>query len=568
MENAISCRGCGVDLTGSEADCPTCGLDDPGAVGIEPTTVRTLHSGDLLEGKWKLERKLGQGGMGAVYQARDLSLDRTVAIKLLSASLCGQPALVSRFEREARLMARLDHPNIVPVHAVGKTLNQPFIVMKYLEGVTLTEYRKEHGGKLSPEAALPIVRQVCKGLDAIHAQGFIHRDIKPGNIFVAPNGHVTILDFGIARDPTSQDRTQAGMLVGTPAYMSPEQVMGKDTIDSRSDLYAFGVVLYELLTGSVPFEGASDFSVMLAHRSTPAPRADLRCVDVPVEIAQVIERVLSKAPEGRYDRAGQLFSAFKDAIAGVAVSQGRRDLTRRERSTPAPAQTDQTRFSPLTDDEVDPSAASRQGIATRQDVPRVVVPASPPLRPAPRPRDASSAAGLARLGGWQLWAPIAGAVAVSLLLFLFFRPGKHSADLERAVAKVTALPEAAPLVPTVPPVKVVATVMVPTVTVVPETERKPGTVDPDRRTRVTRAPPIRSRTEREGTLNVVTTFQGSPRWASLTVDGRNQNSTPCSLKLKPGLHRIRISQKGFAVFEAEIPIASGLNPPLKVELKK
>ena len=188
-------------------------------------------------------------GMGTVFIAHDSELDREVAVKMLAATLVNDAEVVERFEREAKLTASLDHPNIVPIYDVGRSETRPFIVMKLLQGDTLAGVLRQKGGFTSDET-LKLMKQLAAGLDYIHQRGFIHRDIKAGNIFLSAEGHATILDFGILRQKSATTGiTRTGMVMGTPHYMAPEQALGLKDVDHRVDLYALAVVLFECLTG-------------------------------------------------------------------------------------------------------------------------------------------------------------------------------------------------------------------------------------------------------------------------------------------------------------------------------
>jgi serine/threonine protein kinase len=298
------------------------------AHGDEPTFVPTqvgeeaahvpVRVGDVLEGKWRLERKLGEGGMGTVFLAHDLLLDRKVAIKLLGVALANDPELVMRFEREARLTAGLEHPNIVPVYAVGRFRGRrPFMVMKALDGVTLHHLVKSKG-PLHARDLLHLARQMAAGLDFIHSRGFIHRDIKAANIFVGPDGHATILDFGILRASRGAEAiTRTGLVMGTPHYMSPEQAKGIRDLDHRSDLYAFAVLLFECAAGSLPFESDNDLSVIQMQAHGQPPDLCERASWVPRSVGDVISRALSKDPQARYPSAGDLYRAIEAAYSGL-----------------------------------------------------------------------------------------------------------------------------------------------------------------------------------------------------------------------------------------------------------
>ncbi|MGQ0504314.1 MAG: serine/threonine protein kinase, partial [Myxococcaceae bacterium] len=184
-----SCLDCGAPLARPDASCSKCG-------------AISLSKRPLLEGKWRLEKKLGSGGMGTVHLATELELDRRVAIKMLSPGLAHESEVVTRFEREARMLAKLEHQNLVPILSIGRRDGQPFIVMKYLDGTTLSEFMRKRG-QLPLDEVLELIRQISAGLGMIHSKGVVHRDLKPGNIIVSPDGHATLLDLGVAHDPRS-----------------------------------------------------------------------------------------------------------------------------------------------------------------------------------------------------------------------------------------------------------------------------------------------------------------------------------------------------------------------------
>jgi serine/threonine-protein kinase len=259
----------------------------------------------LAAGRYAVERELGRGGMGVVFLGRDVSLDRRVAIKLLSGEYASQDAVRQRFLREARLSARLSHPNIVPVYAVEEHPEALFYAMGYVEGESLAA-RIERVGQLAPSEVATIVQQVAWALAYAHGNGVVHRDIKPDNILIEQGtGRAWVLDFGIARalegaaeQPQLTKLTQVGHVVGTAAYMSPEQAAGED-VDGRSDLYSLGVVAFQALTGRLPLEATSAQALLAKHLTeTPPPVASVR-PGVPPALAKVVDGLLAKNPAAR-----------------------------------------------------------------------------------------------------------------------------------------------------------------------------------------------------------------------------------------------------------------------------
>ena len=270
-------------------------------------------------GKYEIRSEIGRGGMGTVYQGYDPALDRWVAVKVLAPHLLWQQEFVERFLREARAAARLKHPNIVTIHDVGQEAGWYYFVMEHLEGVALTEVVLQRG-PLSPEAVLSILRPLADALDYAHHRGLVHRDIKPDNVIVGPMDRVTLTDFGIARASQETRLTTAGMVVGTPVYMSPEQAKGL-TADGRSDQYSLAVVAYEMLCGRVPFEAESTLALLHMIVYDPPPPIRSTCPDLPPGVEGVLARGLSKEPGNRYPTASGFVEALGWALAGEEVEE-------------------------------------------------------------------------------------------------------------------------------------------------------------------------------------------------------------------------------------------------------
>ncbi len=258
---------------------------------------------------YRIEEKLGEGGMGVVYKAIDLNLDRTVAIKVLAADLSRDPGLLERFRAEAKAQAHLNHTNIASLYNLLTVDNHTSIVMEYLEGETLDEMLRRRG-LIPSQEALPLFRQALLGIGFAHRMGIVHRDIKPSNIMVNKYGVVKVMDFGIAKVLGGQRLTRTGTQVGTVSYMSPEQIRNLP-VDIRSDIYSLGVTLYELLTAHLPFESDSEFQVMSDHVNTPPPPPTRHYPYIPRGIEQCVLKALEKNPDARFQTVEDFGSALE-----------------------------------------------------------------------------------------------------------------------------------------------------------------------------------------------------------------------------------------------------------------
>jgi len=268
-----------------------------------------------LADRYVLDELIDTGGMAGVWQARDEVLARTVAVKILREDLSRDPGFAKRFQREAVAAARLSHPNIVSVYDTGVDDDVSFIVMQYSGGHNLREVMAERG-PLEPEDAAALAAPVLEALAYAHANGVVHRDVKPANILVADDGRVQMTDFGIAKAAfTGTDLTTTGKALGTVRYLSPEQVQGSE-VDARSDLYSLGIILYELLTGRVPFQAESDMAVALMRlNKDPIPPRAFRG-GIPREVEAVVLRALARRPEDRFPSAASMRSALERALGG------------------------------------------------------------------------------------------------------------------------------------------------------------------------------------------------------------------------------------------------------------
>ena len=274
-----------------------------------------------LDGRYRLERELGRGGMGVVYLARELNLDRAVALKVLPPDLATSGELRERFLREARTAALLSHPNIVPIHHAGEAGGFAFFAMGFVDGENLAEHLRARG-RLSPHDTVRVLREAAWALAYAHARGVVHRDVKPENIMLErATGRVLVTDFGIARDERVTSLTEQGRVLGTVHYMSPEQATG-DALDGRSDLYSLGVVGFLALTGRLPFTADAPGAVLVMHATRAAPRVHEAAADVPAALARVIDRCLAKSPDERFATGEALADALTAALEADRTPAG------------------------------------------------------------------------------------------------------------------------------------------------------------------------------------------------------------------------------------------------------
>jgi eukaryotic-like serine/threonine-protein kinase len=269
-----------------------------------------------LAGRYRLAERIGSGGMGEVWRGTDEVLDRTVAIKLMLPALLDQPGFAERFRAEARTMANLNHPGVVDVYDYhSDDATTAFLVMEYVAGDPLSRTLQEVG-RLTPARTMDLVAQAADALQAAHDQGIVHRDVKPGNLLVRPNGTLVLTDFGIARSEAATQLTATGMVLGTASYISPEQATGQPTTPA-SDVYALGVVAYECLAGHRPFTGDNPLDLALKHKQEPPP---LLPADVPPPVRDLVMKALAKDPAGRWPSAADLATAARQAAAGAPTA--------------------------------------------------------------------------------------------------------------------------------------------------------------------------------------------------------------------------------------------------------
>jgi len=270
--------------------------------------------GEVIADRYELEELVGSGGMSSVYRARDTLLERNVALKILHDTYGGDDESVERFRREARAVAQLSHPNIVTVIDRGEDAGRQFIVFEYVAGENLKDVIRREG-PLPVRRALELTLQVAEGLSFAHHQGLVHRDVKPQNVLMNGDGSAKVTDFGIARSlDVEHGMTQTGTVLGTSNYIAPEQASG-EPVDAHTDVYSLGVVLFEMLTGDVPYEGENFVAVAMQHLHEPVPDVRARRPDVPPRVAAAVERAMAKEPRDRFASMDELAAALRACLA-------------------------------------------------------------------------------------------------------------------------------------------------------------------------------------------------------------------------------------------------------------
>jgi eukaryotic-like serine/threonine-protein kinase len=277
--------------------------------------------GTVLSGRYRLEAKLGSGGMSTVYLARDTTLDRPVAVKVMHREMSEQADQLERFRQEARAVAKISHPNVVSVIDAGEDGGYPYIVFEYVEGETL-KARINRVGALDVQESLAYAIEIARGLTVAHARKMVHRDIKPQNVLIDAEGRAKLTDFGISRQLEQDGMTATGRVLGTTDYVAPEQAMGRGA-DQRSDIYSLGVVLFEMLTGGVPFEADSQVGVAMKHVNEELPDVQKERPEISAATALVVERATAKDPTQRYADIGEMIDDLSTALEVEAAREGR-----------------------------------------------------------------------------------------------------------------------------------------------------------------------------------------------------------------------------------------------------
>ncbi len=533
IAEAPSCTGCGTVL-------PT-----------TPTQVVVtvdLRPGALFDSRYEILGSLGQGGMGIVYKARDRSLDEIVAIKILRPDFAQDPRMAERFKSEIRLARRVRHPNVCAIHDYGEDHGLLYISMEYVEGVDLKRVLREHGA-FPPEEAYPVAIQIAEGLQAVHDAGIIHRDLKAPNIMSDGAGHTRLMDFGIAKREGEGTRTATGHIVGTPEYMSPEQAQGH-RVDFRSDIYALGIVVYEIFTGRVPFRGETPISTILKHLHDPPPLEPPEGLAIPAAVRAVLGRCLAKDPAERFASAREVAEALR----------GARSPSRRQQPVPTSALQAPTLDAPT----------------------RVAPPVTRLEHGGPR---------RSTLQPWLLAVPL---VVVSAGVVVLRSTRSASPPLPVAPSAVPAAPS--PMA--APPTTVVAAAAPAT----PPPATPPPAASPDvldrrsglglagsslKGTHAPPAEPVAARPRPPSTAAAVpppvvpavttppSTVAAAPGllqvavrpWGEVSVDGRVIGTTPLDhIPLTPGAHVLRVRHPSYEVLERPVTIRSGETAKVVVDL--
>lgn len=305
MSTVVECLRCHTPLPDNSKFCLACGADqtNPGSDTVTSGEVAGLQARlqKVVQGKYELKKLVGKGGMGAVFLAQDLTLEREVAIKVLPPDISQDPQVVKRFQQEARTAAKLDHTNIIPIFRVESEGGLNYFVMKFVSGTSLEDVLETQKDSLSPDYIQRVLWEAARALGHAHQRGIVHRDVKPANIMFDHDGKVMLTDFGISKALQAASAfTGTGMIIGTPHYMAPEQAKGQP-VDGRADQYSLGVVGYRMVTGQLPFSGDSVHTILYKHIFEEPPTAKSIRVDVPDFLSQTIARAMAKEPAQRYD---------------------------------------------------------------------------------------------------------------------------------------------------------------------------------------------------------------------------------------------------------------------------
>jgi serine/threonine-protein kinase len=512
----LYCSRCGTQNKDTAKFCDSCGLDltattPVGAVSESREVTEIEMVRQELDEEYEIVDELGRGGMAIVFKAKEKQLDREVAIKVLPFSLAFDKEFVERFQREARTSAKLEHPNIIPIYRVGKAGRVIYFVMKFLRGKPLSSILAERGS-LPPGEIKKILAEVGRALAYAHKKEIVHRDIKPDNIMFDEHGHAVVTDFGIAKAASGGKLTGTGMSIGTPHYMSPEQAKAQP-LDGRSDLYSLGVVAYQCLTGSVPYDGEDSFSIGYKHIMEEIPTPTLENPEKR-QLFEIIRKMMAKTPGQR----------FQDADELVSVLEGGRSVS---------FATDATMAMPSL-------AGVRLAGAPTTPLPRATGTRPPPGGVPPTITGAAPRRSV--LSGLLLWLIIVGTVFGGGG-FYAYKQGLIFAKTRDPVSDST----------------LADTTTVPhdsTAVAVADTTKRP--VDTSRTTTV--RPPVAP----PGTPGRLV-LQNVPQGARVSVEGQQVRGT--QLDLPPGVHRLTVRAAGYQTFDRQVVITPGETFSVKLDMQ-
>jgi hypothetical protein len=555
-EHARACARCGAELVAQT------GADVAAQTGIVVTV--DLRPGSVFHGRYEIVGPLGRGGMGMVYKARDRSLDETVAIKVLRPEFVEDPRMAERFKSEIKLARRVRHRNVCAIHDYGEDRGLLYISMELVEGQDLKRVLREKGG-LPPDEAYEVAIQVAEGLQAVHDAGIIHRDLKTPNIMRDAQGVTRLMDFGIAKRQGEGTLTATGHIVGTPEYMSPEQAQGLK-VDFRSDVYALGVVTYEIFTGAVPFRGETPISTILKQLNDPPPLDGPAAARIPPDLKPVLKRCLAKDPAQRYATARELAEALR-----LARSPSRRQQPISTDVLQAPTLVRPAEPAAQSTRELRAAAARRSRFVQPWllAVPALAIGAGVWMavqgRPTARPLDppdaapsspalvaAASAPAATHGGEAQLVAPVTMAPAPSSVAAAAPAAATAPSPAKRSASptpRPAALPSRAPAAaPTAPPATTPASL--------------PSSAPPTTLPAPAATPAAPAAAQDPGQLQVAVR-----PWGEVSVDGRVIGTTPLDrIPLAAGPHMLRVKHPAYEVWERQVVIRPGQIERVVVDL--
>ena len=524
----MTCPECAADNRDSAEHCSSCG---------HPLA---LPAGTVLAERYEILSLLGVGGLGRVYRAHDRMLDEVVAVKVLHPLAARSAELQERFRSEIKLARKVRHKNVCAIHEYGEHEGHRFVTMELVDGVDLHRVLREHG-PLPPKDAFDVCIQVAKGLAAIHGAGVIHRDLKTPNIMRDGRGNVRLLDFGIAKLITPTDTlavTGVQKVVGTPEYMSPEQIRGDD-LDERSDIYGLGIVIYELFTGSVPFQGKSALDTLLKHMSTPPPIYGDAATRLVPSLVPVLRRCLAKSPQERFASARELLEALREArnaaFAEAAVTP--QTMEARPVSLPTPP--------------VGPPRNPLPGAPPRPAA-REVAGGAPPLAPPPPPPMGDRGA------GWGTGLALVGLAATAgVLLWLRYRPVERPAPPPTTRIAMASPTPAAPAPASPPPPMATETPTVPSEGAIPRRRRPTPAPTP---------PPTPEATPTPAPATGTLSLEVKPT-AEVEVDDRDVGQAPvASLEVGAGVRVLRLTHPDYWPVTRRVSVEPGRTLRLDIDL--